>query len=148
MRRILLVPGALLLVAGCSPAQARARPVVAIGSAAPVVPDPPFAGAPVAKPSTPLSLNRLLTESQSEMNDMTVLTKPLRDPKGQARAAAEVDTLADELRGVEQALRESNADSERLDAIATQLQALQTRIALLHDRLRVAALPSTAVQND
>ena len=137
---------ALVVLAGCSPAQRVSGPIAAVTPDA--VPDAPFAGSPPAKPATPLSINRLLSESQSEMSDMGTLTKPLADPRGQARAVAEVNALADELRGVEAALRESDADSERLDAIANQLLLLQTRIAILHDRLRVASLPSTAVQND
>ena len=139
MRNALL---ALVVLTGCSPAHRVSGPIVAVAPPAPFAIDPP------ARPATPLSISRLLGESQREMSDMGTLTKPLSDPRGQARAMAEVNALADELRDVETALRESQADSGRLDAIATQLQLLQTRIAIVHDRLRVASLPSTAVESD
>ena len=141
----------LALATACS------HPRTAARSPAPgaAVPEPAaassFAALPVAttpRDALPLSILRLVSEQNSEMKDVAGLTAPVGDARGRARAAAEVTALADELRSIETALREGTVESDRLDELVVKLQRLQTRIALLHEALRVASGPPTAVQVD
>ena len=153
MRRLALTSLVLLLLAGCA---ARPAPKPAVPSGPPVAtasPLTPFA-LPVAvsgdRPPdpTPLSIQRLVREQRSEMQDVTTLAGPVGDARGRARAALEVSALADELREIEAALRAGEVASDRLDQVVVKLQRLATRIAILHDALRVASGPPTAVQVD
>jgi hypothetical protein len=82
------------------------------------------------------------------MQDVITLAGPVGDERGRARAAREVSVLADELREIETGLRAGSVDSNRLDDIVVKLQRLQTKLAILHDALRVASGPPTAVQVD
>lgn len=158
MRRLALAPVLLLALAGCSSPRSAARtPTTAQVSApvaAPASPAPLFATLPAASGAVgprdplPLSIQRLVSEQQSEMKDVIGLAAPVGDERGRARAAREVSALADELREIEAGLRAGAVDSHRLDEIVVKLQLLQTRIALLHDALRVASGPPTAVQVD
>ncbi len=152
MRRFtpILLP-LLALATACSHPRAVAR-APAPGAA---VPEPavasPFAALPLAttpRDPLPLSILRLVSEQNSEMKDVAGLAAPVGDARGRARAAAEVTALADELRTIETALREGTIESDRLDELVVKLQRLQTRIALLHEALRVASGPPTAVQVD
>lgn len=110
----------------------------------------PVAAHSERRDALPLSIQRLVSEERSEMQDVATLAAPVGDERGRARAAREVTALADELRGIEAGLRArvSELDSERLDEIVVQLQRLSTRIAILHDALRVASGPPTAVEVD
>lgn len=152
MRRFtpLLLP-LLALATACSHPRAAAR----APAPSAVVPEPPpasgFAALPVAttpRDPLPLSILRIVSEQNSEMKDVAGLAAPVGDARGRARAAAEVTALADELRAIEIALRGGMVESERLDELVAKLQRLQTRIALLHEALRVASGPPTAVQVD
>ncbi len=80
------------------------------------------------------------------MKDVSILAGPVGDERGRARAAREVSALADELRTIEAGLRAGSVDSSRLDELVVKLQLLQTRIAILHDALRLASGPPTAVE--
>jgi hypothetical protein len=142
----------LVLLAGCS----SPRPAPREPSGAAAIAPSEFASLPIASEAAiarerdqlPLSIKRLVSEQQSEMKDVIGLAGPVGDERGRARAAREVSVLADELRSIEAGLRTGSVDSNRLDEIVVKLQLLQTRIALLHDALRVASGPATAVQID
>jgi hypothetical protein len=163
MRRLALAPVLLMVLAGCSSARSRSAPAAIAPSAAPspVATEKPkdSASAPlnfaVDPPShdggrdpVPLSIKRLLSEEQTEIHDVLVLAAPIGDARGKARAETEVNALVDELRAIEASLRAPGArsDSARLDEIVTKLQLLATRIGILHDALRVAAGPTSAVE--
>lgn len=163
MRPLALAPVVLAVLAGCSSPRRVAQAPVAVATVLPALPGPAATGArgatgfavlPVASGATgprdplPLSIQRLVSEQQSEMKDVLGLAAPVGDERGRARAAREVSALADELRGIEAGLRAGAVDSDRLDEMVVKLQRLQTRIALLHDALRVASGPPTAVQVD
>jgi hypothetical protein len=167
MRRFALVSAVLVVACGCSSARSRSAPAAVASSAAPApigaiaavataaTTRLPFAADPPrnrdgerGRDSVPLSIKRLLSEEQSEMRDVLVLAAPIGDARGRARAAAEVSVLADELRAIEASLRAPANDSDRLDEIVVKLHLLATRIGILHDALRVAAGPTTAVEID
>ena len=147
MRRVALAPVVLLVLAGCSSPRR-------VAQTPPLPPAPLFATLPVAsgaevpRDPLPLSIQRIVSEQRSEMKDVIGLAAPVGDERGRARATREANALADELRDIEASLRAGAVDSDRLDEIVVELQRLQTRIALLHDALRVAAGPPTAVQAD
>ncbi len=98
----------------------------------------------------PLSIKRLVSEEQSEIQDVAVLAAPVGDARGRARAQAEVTTLANELREIEASLQSVSpspaSNSEHLDAIVVKLHRLATRISLLHEALIVATGPTNAVE--
>ncbi len=81
------------------------------------------------------------------------MTNELPDPGGRARAQAEVDELDRELARITDALAQaSNADgdgeSDVVDAAVSDLLRLDTRLSLLHERLRIATERTTAVLVD
>ena len=142
----------MVLVAAC--ASPRPAPRITPAPLA-ALHDPPaastFAALPVAitpRDPVPLSILRLVSEQGSEMNDVASLAAPVGDARGRARAAAEVAALADELRIIEASLRAGSVESERLDELVVKLQRLQGRIAIVHEALRVASGPPTAVLVD
>ena len=140
-----------VLATACSHPRAVARTPAPSAVVPEPAPDTPFAALPVAttpRDPLPLSILRLVSEQNSEMKDVAGLAAPVGDARGRARAAIEVTALADELRTIEIALRDGTVESERLDELVVKLQRLQTRIALLHEALRVASGPPTAVQVD
>lgn len=147
MRRLALAPVLLLVLAGCSSrrhvAQVAQPPRLPAFATLPVA-----SGAELPRDPLPLSIQRIVSEQRSEMKDVIGLAGPVGDERGRARAAREVSALADELRDIETSLRAGTVDSDHLDEIVVKLQRLQTRIALLHDALRVASGPPTAVQAD
>ena len=144
MRRLALAPVLLLVLAGCSSRRRAAEPPrLPLFATLPVA-----SGADLPRDPLPLSIQRIVSEQQSEMKDVLGLAGPVGDERGRARAAREVNALADELRDIEASLRADTVESERLDEIVVKLQRLQTRIAILHDALRVASGPPTAVQVD
>jgi hypothetical protein len=152
--RLSFAPVLLLVLAGCSSPRPAAKAPAPIAATALAPPASDFASLPVAAAAArtqdplPLSIQRIVREQKSEMNDVIGLAGPVGDERGRARAAREVTVLADELREIEAGLRAGSVDSNRLDEIVVKLQLLQTRIALLHDALRVASGPPTAVQVD
>ncbi|HSO32381.1 MAG TPA: hypothetical protein VLT33_07695 [Labilithrix sp.] len=156
MRRLTLALfPALALLSACSAARPAPRAAVAVAPSAAPLPPPPsgFATLPLASGAAvrdplPLSIQRLVSEQNSEMKDVAGLAAPVGDARGRARAAAEVSALADELRAIEVSLRAGAVESDRLDELVVKLQRLQTRIALLHEALRVASGPNAAVEVD
>jgi hypothetical protein len=152
MRSLALAPLLLVVLAGCSSprrTEAKSPAPAAVAITQPVFATLPLAaGATVPRDPLPLSIQRLVSEQQSEMKDVIGLAGPVGDARGRARASREVNELADELRQIETGLRAGAVDSDRLDEIVVKLQRLQTRIAILHDALRVASGPPTAVQVD
>jgi len=143
----------LALLSACAAARPAPRAAVAVAPAATAPPESAFATLPLASGAAvrdplPLSVQRLVSEQNSEMKDVAGLAAPVGDARGRARAAAEVSTLADELRAIETSLRAGSVESDRLDELVVKLQRLRTRIALLHEALRVASGPPTAVQVD
>lgn len=149
MRRF--TPAFVALVAACSHPRTTTRTLAPIAALHEPPPASAFAALPAAaapRDPLPLSILRLVSEQDSEMNDVAGLAAPVRDARGRARAAAEVNALADELRLIEASLRGGSVESERLDALVVKLQRLQGRIAILHEALRVASGPATAVEVD
>jgi hypothetical protein len=160
MRRLALVTVVpLLFVAGCSsrppPRPPLAPSAVAPGTVAPVTVAPvieapalPFArAAGSAHGPLPLSIERILSEERRELHDIVAIG-PVGDSRGSLRAATEISSFAGELVAIEDELRASASDSDRLDDVVTRLQRLATRIELLHDDIRLAAGPTTAVEVD
>ena len=137
-----ITPLALVVLTGCATARAAPRPITPAPTAAP--------GAQPASPPSglPLSIERLVNERRGELADAETLTIPLGDARGRARAAREVTELADELRAIEVDLRAGATASEHLDVVVLRLKQLETRLALLHEALRVAASPPTVMQMD
>jgi len=141
----------MVLVVACSPPRPTTRTPAPVAALHDPPAASPFAALPVAitpRDPVPLSILRLVSEQGSEMSDVAGLAAPVGDARGRARAAAEVNALADELRIIEASLRGGSVESERLDELVVKLQRLQGRIAIVHEALRVASGPPTAVQVD
>jgi hypothetical protein len=142
MRRLAFATGIVLAqIMGCSPATSHAPSRVV---SSPLVAAEPAA---LARGPLPLSIQRIVAEERSELLDAVALG-PVGDAHGRVRAASEVNALADELAALETELRAAATDSDRLDATIPRLLQLATRIEILHDRIRVAAGPTTAVEID
>lgn len=147
-----LTSGLVLLtamVAGCGASRAPSSPVTAsaakggLGPAAvattisveelpPSHPTPP----PGRVPGIPVSIRRIVAERKDELRDMVSLASVVGDVTGRQRAQAEVATLTQEFSTIE--LHLDSAESETLDDTMNRLQALETRIGVLHDALRSA----------
>lgn len=147
-----LTSGLVLLsamVAGCGVSRAPSSPVTASatkggsGPAAvattisveelpPSHPTPP----PGRVPGIPVSIRRIVAERKDELRDMGSLASVVGDVTGRQRAQAEVATLTQEFSTIE--LHLDSAESETLDDTMNRLQALETRIGVLHDALRNA----------
>jgi hypothetical protein len=112
-------------------------------TAAPSLPFARAAGSPHGP--LPLSIRRILSEERRELHEIVAIG-PVGDARGSLRAATEISSFAGELVAIEQELSASASDSDRLDEVVTRLQRLATRIELLHDAIRVAAGPTTAVE--
>ncbi|MDF2693063.1 MAG: hypothetical protein K0S65_1446 [Labilithrix sp.] len=69
----------------------------------------------------------------------------LPDPGGRARALAEANQLATELARASAPIASGDVDSDALDAAVNALLLIDTRIALLHEKLRTATARTTAV---
>lgn len=147
-----LTSGLVLLsamVAGCGASRAPSSPVTASASKAgsgaaavattisveelpPSHPTPP----PGRVPGIPVSIRRIVAERKDELRDMGSLASVVGDVTGRQRAQAEVATLTQEFSTIE--LHLDSAESETLDDTMNRLQALETRIGVLHDALRNA----------
>lgn len=159
MRRLASAMIVLLpLLLGCAsrpPPRAPATAPRAATATAAALPSATASPSPFATPMDgprgplPLSIQRILSEEARELADMVALG-PVGDARGRIRAASEVGAIADELSALEKDLRvaatQPEGESGRLDAIVTRLLRLVTRIELLHDAIRVAAGPTTAVE--
>lgn len=103
--------------------------------------------APVAIPKV---VRRILVEETELVAQSRTMASDLPDPRGRARALADVDELARELGRVAEPMARSIAgdgeiDSDTLDQVVRELLLLDTRISLLHERLRTATERTTAV---
>lgn len=103
--------------------------------------------APVAVPKV---VRRILVEETELVAQSRTMASDLPDPRGRARALADVDELARELGRVAEPMARSIAgdgeiDSDTLDQVVRELLLLDTRISLLHERLRTATERTTAV---
>jgi hypothetical protein len=116
----------------------------------PQMPDPVEPEAPIVVESppdaTPKVVRRLVAEAREQVEKDRQMASELRDSRGRARAQGEADTLERELAIL--AARIDNPDSQNLDEVMSQLQLLDTRIDLLHDKLRAATERTTAVEKD
>lgn len=126
------VPGAVLEPEG--PPDAAVEPALVLGDAGGHV-DP-----------VPQVLRRIRAEEADLIARCRELARELRDPGGRARALSETGELATELARIAAPL--DDADSDGLDDAARELQLLDTRITLLHEKLRAATERTTAVLID
>ncbi|MBX3222643.1 MAG: hypothetical protein KF795_19140 [Labilithrix sp.] len=137
----------LLLVAGCTPPR---LPAAAVAPPAPgetpAAEAPSVAaedgGAPAMDP-VPKVIRRIAAEQKELVEQSQAMASELRDARGRPRALAEANELASELARLSAAV--DGADSDTLDALVSQLGLLDTRISLLHEKLRTATDRTTAV---
>lgn len=154
MNRRALTSGLVLLsamVAGCGASRVASSPVIAQPSKAPKTPGTPSAATTISVeelppshptpppgrvPGIPVSIRRIVAERKEELRDMITLASVVGDVTGRQRAQTEVATLTQEFSTIE--LHLDSAESDTLDDTMHKLQALETRIGLLHDALRNA----------
>lgn len=98
----------------------------------PSYPTPP----PGKAAGIPVSIRRIVAERKDELRDMGTLASVVGDARGRLRAQEEVATLTTEFSAIEVGL--DSAESERLDDTVKKLEALESRIGILHDALRQA----------
>ncbi len=115
-------------------------------------------GAPIAKGDgihappdgrtdpVPRVLRRLVAEQKEDVGRIMALAGALGDPRGRERATSEGRELEVEVAKIEALL--VSTDSDTLDDVATNLRRLDTRIALLLEKLRTANDKTTAVLVD
>ena len=179
--RFTLVLGSLALVAGCStrrPPAPRAPSSVAESSTPRGVGDASAPGtraeeveAHAAAAPLPKVVRRILAEQKDLVARSQAMANELPDPRGRARAIAEVNELAQELARIAQPVagaaghdqlattpmsawdpmsswgQDSGTEitSDVLDEIVSALLLLDTRLSLLHEKLRAATERTTAV---
>jgi hypothetical protein len=149
-----VVSGVLLLsvpmVSGCSPTRASTLPSAVLQQKLPdggvATPNGDTANA-AAKidpaDSVPKVMRRIVAEQRDLVARTEALATELPDPTGRQRATTEANELAAELARISAGI--DGADSQVLDNAMNQLQLLETRITLLHEKLRTATLRTTAV---
>jgi hypothetical protein len=118
----------LFLIAGCA-------------SVPPLPPEPPPPPPIEVEPqsstdATPHVVRRLIHEAQEQVDKNREMAAELRDARGRVRAQNESNAIEVELNNL--AARVDNADSDNLDDVMNRLHLLDTRIDLLHERLRAA----------
>jgi hypothetical protein len=91
-------------------------------------------------------IRRLLAEEKELVDHSRALAAELPDPRGRARALAEVGEIANTLAKLEAPL--DAQDSAGLDATVDQLIREFTKIALLHESLRTATNRTTALATE
>lgn len=124
----------LLLVMGAGCATGRATSPTVVPSIVGQLEEEP---APEAEPEPiPIAVRKLVASQKAELADMRALAAVVGDATGRVRAQREVATLADELSAVERGILA--ADSDVLDDAVERLLRLDSKIHLLHDRLRTA----------
>jgi len=122
----------------------------------PVMPDPltesavvllpKNSDAPSASDQTPRVVRRLVAEAKEQVAKNRQMVAELPDARGRARANQEASAIEAELD--ELSTRINDASSDNLDDVMSKLHLLDTRIDILHDRLRAATLRTTAVAKD
>lgn len=131
--------GSFFLVAtGCAPPK---RPAGATARVA--RPAEGSGGAEIEHDGIPRVVRRILAEEKELVARSLALASELPDPHGRERAVAEVNDLARELARIEGPL--DGADGQTLDDVVARLLSIDTRVALLHDKLRGAANRTTAI---
>lgn len=107
---------------------------------APLPPKPePIAVAatpPPDRPEIPIAIRKLVATQKNEIADMNALAQVVGDRTGRLRAQRDVDTIATEFTAIESTI--TSSESERLDDAVAKLLALDSKIELLHDKLRAA----------
>ena len=110
----------------------------------PPSPDPVAMTEPPESPTTgPHVVRRLLAEAHALVERDQTLARELPDPRGNARARAEADDLANELARIE--APHPTEDSATLDALVEGLARVTSRATLLNESLRIATSRITAV---
>ena len=98
----------------------------------------------------PKVVRRLVAEEEDLVERSRAMATELPDPRGRARALADVSELAEELAAIAATMERSSianggVASDILDDVVGKLLLLDTRLALLHERLRTATERTTAV---
>jgi hypothetical protein len=113
--------------------------------------------APRSGPRLPKVVRRLVAEERELTRGNQDMVRELPDPSGRARATAEAEALAAELDAIVASIasgasgaddEENEVDSDALDAAIDKLLLLDTRVTLLHEKLRAATERTTAVVID
>ena len=156
--RLTLVLGSLALVVGCS---TRRPPMPRAPSSAAETSTPRSVGE-ANDPSAhawkvedhaaaplPKVVRRILAEQKDLVARSQAMANELPDPRGRARAIAEVNELGQELTRIAEpmtgAAGQAAIDSDVLDEVVNGLLLLDTRLSLLHEKLRTATERTTAV---
>jgi hypothetical protein len=84
----------------------------------------------------PIAIRKLVASQRTELSDMDALAKVVGDATGRLRAQRDVETLASEFVQIESGLVSS--ESGPLDDTVAKLLRLDSKIELLHDKLRAA----------
>jgi hypothetical protein len=93
-------------------------------------------------------VRRILAEERDLVSRRLALATDLPDPRGRERAVTEANDLARELAEIEAPIgggADKEPDSETLDDVVAKLLRIDTRLALLHEKLRTATNRETAV---
>jgi hypothetical protein len=91
----------------------------------------------------PRVIRRLVAEQREDVGRILTLASALGDARGRERATSEGKELEVEVAKIEALLVKTDSDS--LDEVATNLRRLDTKIALLLEKLRTANDKTTAV---
>jgi hypothetical protein len=127
MIRLFRVMPLLFVLAGCA---SRPPPPPIAVVPAPQAPPPPH------REEIPIAIQKLVAAQRTEIRDMNALAQVVGDRTGRVRAQRDVDSLATEFTAIESTI--TTSESERLDAAVAKLLALDSKIELLHDKLRAA----------
>ena len=103
-----------------------------------------------ASDAIPKVVRRLLAEETELVAQSRLMAGELPDSRGRERALAEVDELDRELGRIAEPMARATSsdgeiDSATLDEVVGALLLLDTRISLLHEKLRTATERTTAV---
>ena len=101
---------------------------------------------PATGERAPRVVRRLISESREQVAKNRQMVAELADPRGRDRANAEATDIENELDTLTSRINDTNSDN--LDDVMAKLQLLDTRIDILHDRLRAATLRTSAVAKD
>jgi len=125
-----------LLLAGCASTRGTGFP-----------PEPVAMTDPPESPTrAPHVVRRLLAEAHALVERDQALARELPDPRGNARAKAEADDLANDLARVEAPY--PTEDSATLDVLVAQLADVTSRATVLHASLRIATSRISALSAD
>jgi hypothetical protein len=123
------------LSAGCAARPRPPAPVLKVEPAA--VARATNAPAPPGRlEEVPIGIRKLVASQKTELADMNALAQVVGDHTGRLRAQRDVDTLATEFTQIESGL--VSTDSAQLDDTVAKLLRLDSKIEILHDKLRAA----------